>query len=273
MSKYKLIASDLDGTLFGSDWRISEENMQAIAQLHKQGVYFVPASGRAFDEMPSILREHPLIRYYITSDGAMIYDKQTARTHYLTMPQAISNKILDKLYEYPVNIMLHADTNSYVDAELNNDADYKRCNYDERWRRFVYKMDVPVKDFKKFAYEQNAVQMLCVFFEHIGDIEKCKEYFSRMPEVLCAQSCQYNLEIFSASAGKGNALLHLAQMLGIPQEQTLAMGDSTNDMTMIRAAGLGVAVQNAVPALRAAADEVIVDHNSHALRHVVEKFI
>ena len=273
MNKYQLIASDLDGTLFGSDGRISKENMQAIEELHRRGVHFVPASGRAFEEMPSVLREHPLIRYYITSDGGTVYDKETDRILSLAMSEEVSRRVLDKLYEYPVNMMLHAANKSYVDADLHNDADYIRCNYSEHWRRFVYKMDVPVPDFKNFAYGQKAVELFCVFFEHSEDLEECKAYFSKMPEVLCAQSDRCNLEIFAAEAGKGNALLHLARELGIPQTQTLAMGDSTNDMTMVLAAGLGLAVENAMPELQAAADRVIVHHDHHVLRYVVENFI
>ncbi len=270
---YKLIASDLDGTLFGSNGRISEENLAAIAELHRRGVHFVPASGRSFDEMPGILKEHPLIRYYITSDGGTVYDKETQKSYLLTLPPEVSERVLDKLYQYPVNMMLHADSKSYVDAALHNDADYKRCNYSQTWRTFVYAKDVPVTDFKSFAYACKAVEMFCVFFENMEDLIECKAYFDKMPEVLCAQTDPYNLEVFSVAGGKGNALRMLSQKLGIDIRDTIAMGDTTNDMTMVQAAGLGLAMGNAVPALQAAADKVIVDHDNHALQYVLENFI
>ena len=94
-----------------------------------------------------------------------------------------------------------------------------------------------------------------------------------MPEVLYAQSNKYNLEVFSSKAGKGNALMLLADILGVDRTQTIAVGDSTNDMTMIKAAGLGLAMQNAVDELKQNADEVICDNNSNAIDYIVERYI
>lgn len=271
--EYKIIASDLDGTLFDTKGKISEQNLKAIEWLYNNGIHFVPASGRAFNEMPSILKEHPLIRYYINSDGGVVYDKKEDKTYELAMPRDVSNRVLDTLYSHPINMMLHADTNSYVDADLNNDADYRRCNYSQGWIDFVYAKDVPVPDFKNFAYSHEAVQLYCVFFERPEDIDACKSIFSQDPDILYAQSNQYNLEVFSGRAGKGNALYLLADILGIDRKKTIAVGDSTNDSTMVQFAGLGLAMQNAVDELKTIADEVICDNNSHAIDYIIKKYI
>ena len=270
---YRIIASDLDGTLFDSHGRVSNQNLAAIETLYKMGIHFVPASGRAYREMPSILRDHPLIRYYITSDGGTVYDKKTDTTHLLTMPREVSNRVLDKMYEYPVNMMLHADVNSYVDAELNNDYDYKRCNYSDLWRDFVYKNDLPKENFKDFAYSHEAVQVFCTFFENLADLEECKRYFDKMDGVLCAQSDKYNIEVFSDKAGKGNALFLLADILGIDRRDTIAVGDSTNDMTMVSQAGLGLAMDNAVDELKEKADAVICNNDGHSVKYILERYI
>ena len=65
----------------------------------------------------------------------------------------------------------------------------------------------------------------------------------------------------------------LADILGVDRAQTIAVGDSTNDMTMIKAAGLGLAMQNAVDELKQNADEVICDNNSNAIDYIVERYI
>ena len=270
---YRIIASDLDGTLFNTDHRISEKNMAAIEWLYNNGYHFVPSSGRAFNEMPSVLKEHPLIRYYINSDGGMVYDKKENRSYPLTMSREVSNKVLDVLYRYNVNMMLHADTTSYVDLDLHNEDNYRACNYSTSWIDFVFEMNIPKADFKKFAYAHESVELFCVFFEKLEDIETCKKIFAQMPEVLYAQSNKYNLEVFSSKAGKGNALMLLADILGVDRAQTIAVGDSTNDMTMIKAAGLGLAMQNAVDELKQNADEVICDNNSNAIDYIVERYI
>ena len=270
---YKIIASDLDGTLFNSSHEISEKNMAAIKWLYDNGYYFVPSSGRAFNEMPDVLKEHPLIRYYINSDGGVVYDKKEDKSYQLTMPRVVSNKVLDVLYNHKINMMLHADTVSYVDLDLHSEEEYKACNFSKSWIDFVFEMNIPKADFKNFAYSHEAIELFCVFFEKLEDIEKCKEIFAGMPEELTAQSNKYNLEIFSSKAGKGNALMLLADILGVDRRATIAVGDSTNDMTMVKAAGLGLAMANAVDELKANADEVICDNNSDAIDYIVERYI
>ena len=74
MYKYKLIASDLDGTLLNEQSRISRENLDAITALTEKGVYFVPSTGRTYTEIPEQITEHPSIRYFIYSNGSVIYD-------------------------------------------------------------------------------------------------------------------------------------------------------------------------------------------------------
>ena len=83
---------------------------------------------------------------------------------------------------------------------------------------------------------------------------------------------EYNLEICSASAGKGNALASLAKELGVKIESTIAMGDSDNDCSIVEAAGLGLAVSNANDALKSVADEIICSNEEHSLEFVLGKY-
>ena len=270
---YKIIASDLDGTLFNTKHRISDENLAAIEWLYNNGIYFVPASGRAFNEMPSILREHPLIRFYISSDGGTVYDKKEDRTYNLTMSRETSNRVLDEFYKYKTNMMLHADVNSYVDLDLHSEEEYKSCNLSKTWIDFVFANDVPKADFRKFAYSHEAVQVFCTFFADMNDLKACKKTLDGMDDIIVAQSDEFNLEIVSDKAGKGNALMLLADILGIDRQKTIAVGDSTNDMTMVKMAGLGLAMENAVDKLKANADEVICNNDSHAIDYIVNRYI
>ncbi len=271
--EYKIVASDLDGTLLNHDGRVSAENWRAIEQMGKMGVHFVPASGRAFREMPAELRESPLIRYYITSDGTMVYDKVTDTAHEIPLPKALGHEVLDKLYQYPMCMMLHADFNSYVDAATHNEADYTRFNLSRRWRDFTYQTNVPVENFKEFAYGHERIQAVVPFFASMDDLKECERYFLEDPKLIVAQSAPHNLEVFYHKAGKGNALMLLADLLGIDRKATIAVGDSTNDLTVVQAAGLGLAMENAVPELKAVADEVICNNEQHAAKYILEHYI
>lgn len=270
---YQIIASDLDGTLLGSDGAVSKENWKAIQQLQEKGVHFVPASGRAYEEMPVELLDSPLIRYYITSDGTTVYDKQTNTTHELPMSKELSRRVLDKLYQYPVCLMVHTDTKSYVDEKTHTPKDYADFNMNPYWIYFMFQKETVVPDLRDFAYGLPTIQSIIVFFKNTEDLNTCKTYFEQMPEVILAQTDPYNLEIFSVTAGKGNALLLLAELLGVDPKATIAVGDSTNDSTMVQAAGKGLAMENAVPELKSVADEVICHHKEHVAKYILEHYI
>lgn len=271
--EYKIIASDLDGTLLDSYGKVSKENWEAIEELTNRGVHFVPASGRAYMEMPKEIRESPLIRYYITSDGAMIYDKETDTTHEFSLSKSTATRILDKLYQYPVCMMVHADTNSYVDIATHNDAHYRRFNMNIYWRVFTFLFEKTIPDIKKFMYDHDNIHLFVPFFKKLTDLNECRAYLEQDKEIIIAQSTKHNLEIFSSKAGKGNALISLADMLGVDRRATIAVGDSTNDYTMVKAAGLGLAMENAVDELKAVADEVICHHLQHSAKYILEHYI
>lgn len=271
--KYQIIASDLDGTLLNEDKIVSEENWIAIEEMKKMGIHFVPASGRSFGEMPKEIRESPLFRYYITSDGGLIYDKETEESLELPMPRALAHRVLDRLFSYPVCTMLHTGTNSYVPDATHNEADYRRFRMNQTWIDFTLETNIPVSNYHSFAYSCEKVQMVCAFFENQEDLNACYDAFSKDEDLLVAQSYPYNLEVYGTNCGKGNALYALADHLGIPRSATIAVGDSTNDATMVSSAGLGLAMENAMEDLKNVADRVICHHKDHCARYILENII
>lgn len=270
--QYKIIATDLDKTLLGEDHRISRENWQAIETLHAMGVHIVPASGRAYEEMPTELLESPLIRYFITSDGTAVQDKKTGKTYDMPMSQGLGHWVLDTIYQYPINLMVHADTRSYVELATHNEADYREYHMSPYWIEFALDKECPVENLREFAYSLPKIHSLVPFFKNMEDLNICKDLFQKDPRLILAQTDPYNLEIFDITAGKGNALLLLAKLLGVDPAATIAVGDSTNDATMVQAAGLGLAMENGVPELKAIADQVICDYREHSAKYILEHY-
>ena len=269
---YKIVASDLDGTLFNKQGEISKENYDAIKTMYEMGIHFVPTSGRSYGEMPQVLKSNPYIRYYIGSDGGTIYDKMTDTTHKLCLPTELSHFVLDTFYNYDINIMLHTNNNSYVDASMHTAEDYISYNQSDHWIEFTLETNIPIQKFKDFAYS-NDVEMCCTFFKNYDELVECKKIFSAHPELLVAQSHKYNVEVFWKNAGKGNAVLKLAEILGIDKKDTIAVGDSTNDSTMIEKAGLGLAMKNAVDELKSIADTVICSNNEHSAKYILDNYL
>ena len=271
--EYKLIASDLDGTLLDKDGCVSSENWAAIEEMQKLGVFVVPATGRAFGELPLELRESPLIRYYITSSGAAIYDKDTGSSYDLGLPRGLGNDVLDKLYSYPVTLFFHGENKSYVEESTHNVPHYESFHLNQYWVDFALQKEVPIPDLKAFAYSTPSMESVTVFFKNMEDILECKAFFEKDERLLVAQTDPYDLEICATRAGKGNAIRLLAEVLSIPVDATIAVGDSTNDLTMIEAAGLGLAMSNAVEAVKVAADAVICSNQEHAMAYILARYI
>lgn len=274
MPKYKIVASDLDGTLFNTAVEVSEENLAAIKEMDEMGVHFVPSSGRAYTEIPDKIRNIPQARYIICSDGAMIYDQQEHRhLHRCYMDKELSKTVLDILHDYQTLLTVRYHGKSYVDITKHDWDIYGEYRLTGNYRKFIYTYDLPTENFDAFCYDLPDIEMICVFFKSDREMAECRERLLSTHQVQVASSEPYNFEIFHKDAGKGNALLRLAEHLQIPKEQTIGVGDSLNDLDNIRKAGLGLAMENASEVLKTAADKIICNNDQHAMQYILEKFI
>ena len=273
MQRYKLISSDLDMTLLSADMTLSPENQRAISDLQKMGLCFVPNTGRTLCEIPASVTEHPDIRYIIYSNGAAIYDKKTDTTEGAYISKALFHTILDILDEYEAFTIVHDGGMSYVDAEKFNEECMAYHQMGKYYREFLYETNHPVKEFGAFCRRLEKVEMFCSFFH---DDEQCKAFCACLEAiggVSVVSSMAHNIEVLSSTAGKGEAMLRLAARLGITQAETMAVGDSKNDVEMIQKAGLGLAMQNAWQLLKEEADAVAdCTNNEHVAKYILEKY-
>ena len=131
-------------------------------------------------------------------------------------------------------------------------------NADEEVAALLRRTRAPVADLKAFVRANGQpVQKVQLCFRDMAERETAREEIAAaFPGVLVTSSFRNNLELNAADADKGRALLALAQRLGIPAEDTVAFGDSSNDLRMLRAAGTSVAMGNAAPEVRAVCDYV-----------------
>ncbi len=271
MPNYQIIATDLDGTLLNSRMDLTAENLAAIHTLTERGVHVVAATGRAWEEVDPRVRENPDIRYYITSGGAMTYDKLTGERVSTCIPPDLAGLVQDALEMYDATWCLHYAGGAYMQREVidNGMADYAAHPY---MKNFLSQNDTPVDNLHTFSRGKD-VEMFCSFFHTIADRDACRAKIDALGQFITASSVPENLEIFHRTAGKGNALITLANRLGIDPAATIAVGDSTNDYTMIRDAGLGLAVDNAFDELKKAADRVICHCDDHIMMYILQEII
>ena len=271
--KYKAIASDLDGTLFNKEMLVSEENLKAIEQISKLGVEFVPTTGRTLAEMSPELLENPNIRYVIYSNGSAIWDKKKNEHTYACMSKELASKILDILDNYEVHITVRAMGKTFVNAKTQSKEmrEYNRVSYyhgvvlDNHAER--------VENFDEFIRSLDNIEVFSVFFHSDEEYADCKKRLSERSDVIFVTTLAHNYEIFSAKAGKANAIGALANLLGTTSEEIISIGDSHNDMSMIRAAGLGLATANANEDLKCVADRVICSNEEHIADYILKNIL
>lgn len=271
---YKIVASDLDGTLFNTAVEVSKENREAIREMDARGVHFVPSSGRAYTEIPDKVKSIPEARYIITADGATVYDQKLKKQVYTCwMDKELSKLVLDMLNEYDTMLTVRNNGISYVDIQKHAWETYGEYRLTGNYKKFIYEFDRPIENFDAFCYDLPAIEMICVFFKSDREMAECRERLLATGKVQVASSEPYNLEIFDLNAGKGNTLLKLAELLGIDGKDTIGVGDSLNDLDNIRKAGLGLAMENACEVLKTEANKIICNNDQHAMKYILENFI
>ena len=270
---YKLIACDLDGTLFDAEGKLSEENSRVIAELAELCVYFVPSSGRTFSDIPEAVRNHPSVRYIIHSSGAVVYDKQTDSRISFCMPNELSQSVLKMLRSTETHLSVRRLGATYVDSAQMTPESFDYYNVWSVHSELLLDYAKRLDDFENEIMTFDNVEMISVFFKNDDDLEAIRKILDSDKRLNVVSACPHNLEIIYSEASKGKALRALAEQLSISIDETIAVGDSENDIAMLTAAGLGLAMDNAKDMVKENADAVICNNNQHAVKFIKEKYI
>ncbi len=255
MPDIRLVALDLDGTLLNSDKELSPANAAALSWAAAGGVEIVPTTGRFFSGMPECIRSLPFLRYAITVNGAQVYDirhdRAIARAE---LPLAQALKVMDYLDSFPVIYDCYQDNWGYMTAAMQERVEEFTPN--PHYQDMVRRLRTPVPELKAYLQEKGrGVQKIQLF---TNDMELREMLLRKLPkhfpDTAVSSSVPENIEINDRLAHKGNGIRQLADYLGIAMEQTAAFGDGSNDLTMIRESGIGIAMANACQPALAAAD-------------------
>jgi len=268
-----IIALDLDGTLLTSEKTLSSGNLAALQRAAEMGIEIVPSTGRFFSGMPQFLRDLPFIRYAITINGAYVLDRQQdAAVYRADIPWQQAVDIMAFLDTLPVVYDCYLDNTGWITAEHKVRAD--SIIHNPHYLKMVrdLRRDVPeLKDF--LAQRQTDVQKVQLFTDDSQLRLRLLQQLSRQFDGLSVSSAtDQNVEINSLHANKGEALLALARHLGIGEKQTMAFGDGLNDLSMIRAAGIGVAMANGEEEVKAQADYVTLSNDVDGVAAAIEQF-
>ena len=271
--KPKLILTDLDGTLLRDDKSLSPANRTALVRAAAQGAEVVVATGRFFGGIPRELLELPFLRYFILMNGAKVYDRREDRVLYRSeIPLAQAERVMDLLEPLDCTVDCYQNDVGWMERRYFDHLDYYVT--DPVSRAMVRSHRRPVDDLRaQVRAGGDTVQKMQAYFPHLELRPRVMALLRReTPGVVQSVSLPTNLELNAAGATKGAALAALCRALGVDPLDTAAFGDGTNDVSMLAAAGVGVAMANGAPETRQAADLVTVSNQEDGVALVLDRW-
>ena len=268
---YKIIACDLDETLLTTtDRKVSAKNVVAVKAARERGVKFVVATGRGFPSVSGTLAELGLRdlpnEYVISFNGGAITENRGNRLlHCVDMPFKTVEKLFKRALAYDVGIHIYTLDTVYGYRFTDNERAYLAG------RMTVVERDELAIDFLR---GQRLIKILFVNpnQDYLRRIER--ELADITADVTVSFSSNRYIEFSPQGVDKGAGLLKLAEILNVKPEETIAIGDNFNDLSMIRAAGLGVGVANCVDGIKQDCNYITAATcDEGAVAEVINKFI
>lgn len=279
MQRIKLVALDLDGTLLNSNKQVTDESRKMLYKAAEKGIEIVPCTGRFFGGMPENVRKFPFLHYAITVNGASVYDVVEKKEIYSScIPWERAIEVIEYIETLPCPLVYDAyiDNWGWMNRHMQEHVD--PFGPDPHYLKMLKTFRTPVENLADFiADKKRGVQKLQIYMLPSEVREHKAEYMQmireQFPWLAVTSSVVNNIEMNYAEANKGAALMALAEHLGISREQVAAFGDGSNDLTMIRAAGFGVSMENGVPELREMAEYVTRNNDHEGIAFGFRKFL
>lgn len=251
-----MVFSDLDGTFLTRQKQIPTQNLRLLDRMATKGIPFVPCTGRSPSSVPAELLNHPASRYVVADNGVMVCElpsQRVLKAWYMGKERtlALYNKVrrLDITFDVFMDgkILCEAARYDRIPLMVYPAADLK-FSLGSRTRTDLL---VP-----QMLEQAQHVERVTVYFHTPADRAEVIRRVEETPGLTWTTSVPYDLEIMDERASKGAALQWLCRHLDIPTENVVAFGDGENDVPMLEAAGDGVAMANAAPAIRSHADHI-----------------
>ena len=260
-----MVVTDIDGTIVDKDSNISLNVRKTIKKLQEKGVKIILATGRMFRATYPVLEDLNLDTPIISYQGGLIKEfygeQKTLYAKYTNVD--LAHEIIDFFRSKNTHINVYVNDVLFVEKE---DEYIKK--YIEN-RNIVYKL---VDDLKKL--DMNGLHKVLGIDKDSNKIKKLTEELKEKYEnkLYIIRSTPYYCEVSNPEASKAAALCFLRDYWGFKPEEVLAIGDQDNDIDMIKAAGIGVAMGNGTPKLKEAADFITKSVDENGFCFAMEKF-
>jgi len=272
MTKIKLAALDVDGTLIRRDLSLSKAVEQALQSLHDAGVEVAIVTGRTMGELLHFRKLLPWIRYFVVSNGSIGLDtERNVRFYEKLLPLGIARAVEREARKYPVMTEVYTEGMSYVNRDCWEHSELYTAEFLHHFS--LADGRVPVDSVGALLDEREEdIEKLYISFRDIDDLPKLRAFCETFPVDLVI-SIHDGLEVNQKGVEKGSGLVALCDYLGISPEETAAVGDGMADVAMFRRVGLSIAMENALDSVRESADLVAPDNDLDGAVWAIEQIL
>ena len=258
--KIKMIGLDLDGTLLDSQKRVSTYTDRVLRQAINQGIEIVIATGRSLCGIPKQLLELPGLRYVIVLNGARVIDLQKNEVIYeKRLEKRNAQEVFRIFKDYDTTRDISLAGRGYMESSQLQEIEQYVLS--EVLGSYIKESRLPANNIEEMlANTEESIDKVHAFFKFEQERQEAWKRIEKIDGVEVSGSLGNNIEVNAKGVNKGRGLLGLGELIGIHQEEIMAVGDELNDIEMVRMAGLGVAMENGHQEIKKHA-EYITDTN------------
>jgi 5-amino-6-(5-phospho-D-ribitylamino)uracil phosphatase len=287
--RYDILALDLDGTLLTRDGRVSDANRAALHRARAEGLRIVVCTGRGWLECRHILAQIEQVDPVVVAGGSIVARAHDGMTlHRFSMHQSLVHRAVDALLAHQQPALLLKDSHAAGYDYLVVQGQQRRA-IDPVMDWWFQTMRVQARfldDVRQDEHPEHTVRVgACARAGTLDELESDlraalgdQALIHNFPAVVSAAHAREGivmciLEVFDAAANKWEGVSHVAQQLGVAPQRIAAIGDQINDEAMIAQAGLGIAMGNATPHLRALAARTTHTNDEDGVAHAIDQML
>lgn len=270
MSRYKLIAFDMDGTLLNSQKKIDSETLEAIKRADEAGKIVALSTGRCMPELGEYLDSIKGLKYIIGDSGAYIREVATGKVIYKKSiaPEIIQN-IFNQTKGMDILFQIHSDE-AVVEKDKQSQMEHYQIGVYRKLFDDVMKKVDDIRDY--FKKNNPSVYKLNLFSPDTDQRKILEGMFVKLPIQMCHSEIT-SLECSPLGISKGTGLIKLCEYLNIPVRETIAVGDADNDIDILRTAGLSVAMGNGNDNVKKIAKVIVSDNDNGGCKEAIYNYL
>ncbi|WBW98797.1 Cof-type HAD-IIB family hydrolase [Oceanirhabdus sp. W0125-5] len=269
--KYKMICLDMDGTLLTSDKRISEKNKEYLRRIKDRGVIIAVCTGRLLISakyFANLIGEEVDV---IASNGALVIDKNDNEIYESHLGYENGICALEIMKNNNIYPHFYSRDTVYTEKMAYSSIFYQKYNEAAGNDKYKVKFNMVKNWDETLRVNENKIMKAVGMSEDINLIRKIRSQLSENSNMEVVYSHNKNFEVMKKGVSKGNSIGILAAHYGISRDEIVAFGDSNNDVSMLKYAGLGVAMGNGTKEIKENSDFITLSNDEDGVAHGIEK--